>query len=371
MPWSNQSGGGGWKGGSGGGGPWGQGPQGGGPRSPELEEFLKRSQDKLKQALPGGGGIPGPVLFFGALALAAVIGFYMFTASINSGEIGVVTRFGKYIPERLMTPGLHWRLPPGIENVDIVQFTAVRVTPVGMTGSLNRGGRSLPRESLMLTGDENIVDLEFQVQWSVTDAAAFLFNIQNPEVTVKEVAESAMREVIGQRDIVSIITKDRPMIATSVKALMQDTLDRYKAGVLIKEIQLQKTDPPEPVIEAFNDVQKAQTDQETMRNEATAYANKVVPEARGEAERILQGAQAYKEKVVADANGQTSRFTRIYEEYKKAPEVTRRRMFLETMEQVLGGMDKVIIDNKAGGNGVVPYINLQELSRSKKPEGGQ
>jgi membrane protease subunit HflK len=366
MPWSNQSGGG---GGRRGGGPWGQGPSGGPQHQPDLEELLKRSQDKLKQVIPGGSGVPGPFLmFFLAVAAAAVVAFYAFTFRVNPDELGVVMRFGK--PIRSEPPGLHFRLPYPIEEVRLPKVTRQNIIEVGMRSGVSTRGfaggvRDVPEESLMLTGDENIVDVDFVVFWRIKDAQAYLFNIQNPEVTVKEVAESAMREIVGQNNIQPILTEARQKTEQAVQKLMQDVLDHYKAGIRIDQVQLQKVDPPTQVIDAFRDVQAARADQERLQNEAFSYANKVVPEARGEAERILQGARAYKEQTVAEATGQTARFIKVYDEYKKAPEVTRKRMYLETMERVLGGTDKIILDSK-GGQGVVPFLPLDQLQKKKE-----
>jgi membrane protease subunit HflK len=264
-------------------------------------------------------------------------------------------------------------LPYPIEEVRLPKVTRQNIIEVGMrSGSSGRGFaggmRDVPEESLMLTGDENIVDVDFVVFWRIKDAQQYLFNIQNPEITVKEVAESAMREIVGQSNIQPILTEARQKTEQAVQKLMQDTLDFYRAGIRIDQVQLQKVDPPAQVIDAFRDVQAARADKERLQNEAAAYANRVIPEARGEAERILQAARAYREQTVAEATGQTARFLKVYEEYKKAPEVTRKRMYLETMERVLGGTDKVILDSK-GGQSVVPLLPLDQLQKSK--EGGK
>jgi modulator of FtsH protease HflK len=370
MPWSSQNGGsGGWKGG--GGGPWGQGPSGG--QSPDLEELLKRSQDRLKQAMPGGG-LSGGFLALIILVGVAVVAFYSFTVSVRPDEQGVVLRFGKY--DRQLTPGLNFRWPYPVETVYLPQVTRVNRVEIGMratasTSMFGGGGevvRDVPEESLMLTGDENIVDVDFVVFWRIKDAAAYLFNIQNPQTTVKDVAESAMREIVGQNDIQPILTKNRRETEDGVRNLMQRTLDHYGAGVQITQVQLQKVDPPSQVIDAFRDVQAARADQERLQNEADAYANRIVPEARGDAQRILQAAQGYKEQTVAEARGRTDRFLKVYEEYAKAPDVTRRRMFLETMERVMGSTEKIIIDEKAQGTGVVPYLPLGESSKRQQPQ---
>jgi modulator of FtsH protease HflK len=370
MPWSSQNGGGGgWKGG--GGGPWGQGPSGG--QSPDLEELLKRSQDRLKQAMPGGG-LSGGFLALIILIGAAVVGFYSFTVSVLPDQQGVVLRFGEY--NRQLAPGLNFRWPYPVETVYLPPVTRVNRVEIGMratpTSSMFGGGsevvRDVPEESLMLTGDENIVDVDFVVFWRIKDAGHFLFNIQNPQSTVKDVAESAMREIVGQNDITPILTRNRRENEDAVRNLMQRTLDTYGAGIQITQVQLQKVDPPSQVIDAFRDVQAARADQERLQNEADAYANRLVPEARGEAQRILQAAEGYKEQTVAEANGRSDRFLKVYDEYAKAPEVTRRRMFLETMERVFGATDKIIIDEKASGSGVVPYLPLNEINRPQQPQ---
>src|SRR5947199_7315977 len=232
---------------------------------------------------------------------------------------------------------------------------------------LRRGAtvRDVPEESLMLTGDENIVDVDFSVLWRIkpNGVGEYLFNIQNPEGTVKAVAESAMREVIGRSDIQPILTGARQGIETGVQELMQKTLDTYGAGVLVQQVQLQKVDPPAQVIDSFRDVQAARADLQRAQNEAQTYANRVVPEARGRAAQVTQSAEAYREQTVADARGRAARFTKVLDEYKKAPDVTRQRLYLETMERVFGGIDKVIIDQSStgqpgSGSGVVPVLPL-------------
>ncbi|MDX2202699.1 MAG: FtsH protease activity modulator HflK [Hyphomicrobiaceae bacterium] len=361
MPWSNQSGGG-RKPGSGG--PWGQMPPGG-SNQPDLEELLKRGGDRLKQVMPAGSGLPGPIVLLVAVILAGIVAFYAFTFKVDPDEVGVVMRFGRV--HRQEPPGLHFRLPPPIEEVHRPKVTKVNIIEVGMTSSVSSRGyanvtRDVPEESLMLTGDENIVDIHFVVQWRIRDAQKFLFNLQNQERTVKDVAEGAMREVVGQSNIQPILTEARQKTEQSVLKMMQEVLDGYNAGIKIDEVRLQKVDPPTQVIESFRDVQAARADRERYQNEAAAYASKVIPEARGEAERILQGARGYREQTVAEANGQTSRFLKVLEEYKKAPDVTRKRIYLETMERVLGGVDKIIIDPKAGP-GVVPYLSLDPQTK--------
>ena len=367
MPWNNQSGGGGggpW--GSGPRGPWGSGPQSQGPRPPDLEEFLRRSQEKLRHLMPGNlGGRSIALIAVAAIVLWGFSGFFR----VEPDELGVVLRFGSFVRE--VQPGLNYHLPYPIESALTPQALRVNKIDIGMRVSedTRRGTttRDVPEESRMLTGDENIVDVDFSVLWKVkpTQVGDFLFNVQSPEGTVKAVAESAMREVIGQSNIQPILTGARQNIETAVQALLQKILDGYGAGIQIQQVQLQKVDPPAQVIDAFRDVQAARSDLERAQNEAETYANRVVPEARGRASRIIQDAEAYRQQTVADANGQTSRFLQIYDQYKKAPDVTRERMYLETMEHVLGSTDKTIIDTgPQGGTGVVPYLPLNSLTQS-------
>lgn len=375
MPWSNQSGGGPW--GQGPRGPWGGGPQSSGPTPPDLEDLIRRGQDKLKNVLPGGGGLGGRGIALGGIVLVGLwllSGFYR----VEPDEQGVVLRFGKFV--QTTQPGLNYHLPWPIESALTPKVTTVNRIDIGMrtTEDPRRGGatvRDVPEESLMLTGDENIVDIDVTVFWQIANAGEYLFNIQNPEGTIKAVAESAMREVVGRTDIQPILTGARQAIESGVQELMQKTLNAYSAGVLVRQVQMQKVDPPSQVIDAFRDVQAARADAERLQNEARTYANRVVPEARGEATRITQAAEGYRERTVADARGQAARFLAIYEQYKLAPEVTRQRMYLETMERVFGGMDKVIIDQGVqggqGGTGVVPFLPLDALQRRPQAQGAQ
>jgi membrane protease subunit HflK len=361
MPWSNQ-GGGPW--GSGGKGPWGSGPQQSGPTPPDLEEFLRRSQDRLRTVLPGGN-LGGKGIGLIALAAMVIWGFSGFFR-VDPDELGIVLRFGQYV--RDAKPGLNYHLPYPVESALTPKVTRVNRIDIGMRSAEDprRASRDIPEESLMLTGDENIVDVDFSVFWLIKPDGAgdYLFNIQQPEGTVKAVAESAMREVIGHSEIQPILTGARATIETAVQALMQSTLDHYGAGIQVTQVQLQKVDPPAQVIDSFRDVQAARSDAERAQNEAQTYANRVVPEARGRAAQITQAAEAYREQTVAEATGQTSRFLKVYDEYKKAPSVTRERMYLETMERLFNGTDKIIMDSGSGGqNGVVPYLPLNELTR--------
>jgi membrane protease subunit HflK len=376
MPWQNQGGGGPW--GSGGGGPkgkspWGSGPQSSGPTPPDLEDLLRRGQDRLKTIIPGGGFSGWGVLLVVAAAIIiwGLSGFFR----VQSEELGVVMRFGKHV--RTVQPGLNYHLPYPIEAVLLPKALRVNTISIGMrlVEDSRRGTtmRDVPEESLMLTGDENIVDVDFTVLWRIKPDGIgdYLFNIQNPEGTVKAVAESAMREVIGRSNIQPILTGARNNIELAVQELMQKTLDEYGAGIGIQQVQMQKVDPPAQVIDAFRDVQAARADLERLQNEAQTYANRVIPEARGRSAQIIQNAEAYREQTVAEAKGQSSRFLKIYDEYKKAPEVTRERIYLETMERVLTGTDKIILDSGNSGGGVVPYLPLSELSRKPAPQGQQ
>ena len=387
MPWSNQSGGSGGSGGGGGpwgnrgggngggGGPWGGGG-GGGPSGqggpgvpPDLEAILRKGQDRLKNILPGGagGGMSGKgVVLLGLLAVFGWLATGFFT--VRPDEIGIKTVFGRYTTKT--APGLDWNWPAPIGSVIKPRVTQINRMEIGSALVTNQRGQQVQRQSnedsLMLTGDGNIVDVAFQVQWQIDPARPedFVFNIQNPESNIRAVAESSMREAIGRRAIQPILTTDRVPIETEVRTLVQDTLNSYKAGVLVSGLQMLKSDPPAQVIEAFRDVQAAQQDQSRLRNEAETYASRVVPEARGQAARVVQEAEAYRERSVAEATGQASRFTQIYAQYRLAPEVTRERLFLETMERVFGGMDKVIIDQNSGsGSGVVPFLPLDQLQR--------
>ena len=377
MPWSNQ-GGGPW--GSGGSkGPWGQGPQSSGPTPPDLEDLLRRSQDKLKSVLPGGnlGGRGVLLIVLVGVLVWGVSGFF----KVEPDELGAVLRFGKYT--RDAQPGLNYHLPYPIETVLTPKVTRVNRIDIGMRlvedpRRTSQQIRDIPEESLMLTGDENIVDVDVSVFWQVKAGGAgdYLFNIQNPEGTVKAVAESAMREVVGRSDIQPILTGARQSIETSVHELMQKVLDTYQAGVQVTQVQMQKVDPPAQVIESFREVQAARADLVRLQNEAETYANQKVPDAKGAASKILQDAEAFKSQTVAEATGQASRFGKVYEEYKKAPQVTRQRLYLETMERVFGGTDKIILDSGSsgqGGNnsGVVPILPLNEMIRRPATGGTQ
>jgi membrane protease subunit HflK len=384
MPWSNQ--GGGWQGGGGGGrGPWGQGSGGGrgpgggngggfggGPNPPSLEEILRRSQDKFRGMLPGGdiSGRGILLLILVAVAIWLGTGFYR----VDTDEQGVVLRFGKV--HSVTEPGLRYRLPWPVDSVLTPKVTTVNREEIGFRSlgdSPTRGAqtRDVPEESLMLTGDENIVDIDFTVLWQVKDAGQYLFNVVDPSRTIKQVAESAIREVVGKNNIQFILTEGRTKIADDTRRVMQAVLDGYNAGVVITQVALQRTEPPASVIDAFRDVQAAQADRERAQNEAEAYRNDIVPRARGEVQRLLQQAEAYKQETIANAQGDASRFTQVYNEYRLAKDVTAKRLYLETMEQILSGSNKVIVDSQGGANGVVPYLPLPELQKQRQAPAAQ
>ena len=364
MPWNSQ--GGGWQGG-GGPGPWGGRP-GGGQQPPDLEELLRRSQEKVKNLFPGGG--PSSVGSKGLLLIGlAIVGLWLASGiyTVQPDEQGLVTRFGEWT--RTTTPGLRYHLPTPIEAVEKVPVTRVNRVEIGFRSAgqpattRTTSARDVSDEALMLTGDENIIDINFVVLWRIGSASDFRFNVRDPENTVKAAAESVMREIIGQTPIVEATTEGRRAIELRAREQLQALMTEYGTGILIDEVQLQKADPPAEVIDSFRDVQRAQADRERAQNEAEAFANDISPRARGEAERVLQEAQAYRQEATARATGEAQRFKSILAEYLKAEDVTARRLYLETMEEVLKGGTKVIIDEKQGANGVVPYLPLPELGR--------
>ncbi len=359
MPWKQQGGGGGLGGGQG---PWGSG--GGGGRPPDFEDMLRRGQDRIKRIVPGGLGSGRGIIFLiiGAVALWLLSGFYR----VQPDEQGVVLRFGEWV--KTTPPGLNYHLPGPIESVETPKVTRVNRIEIGQR-SVGENDRSLavrdiPEESLMLTGDENIVDIDFTVFWVIKDAGQFLFNIRNPEATVKLSSESAMREVIGQTPIQSALTEGRNQIEEATLKRVQELLDSYQAGIEMRRVQLLKVDPPGPVIDAFIDVQRARADLERLRNEAEAYRNDILPRARGEAEKQIQDAHAYREQIVNKSQGEAERFLKVLQSYRLAKEVTTQRIYLETLEEVFSGMNKIIIDSSAArGGGVVPYLPLPEIQK--------
>src|SRR5210317_229136 len=328
-----------------GGSPWGTPPGGGngngsgrGPTPPDVDKIIRELQDKIKNFLPGGKSSSGKSLILGLIIIAFVwlaSGLYR----VLPDEQGVVLRFGKFV--KTTQPGLNYHIPFPVESVLTPKVTKVNRIDIGF-----RSER----------------DIDFSVFWVIKDAGNFLFKIQDPEGTVKAAAETAMREVIAKSDIQPILTEGRSNIEIETQEIIQTILDDYESGIQITQVQTQKADPPDQVINAFRDVQAARADMERAKNEAEAYANDVIPRARGEAQKILQAAEAYKKEVVAKSEGEASRFLAIYNEYKNAKAVTQERMYLETMEKVLADIDKVIIENN-GGSGVVPYLPLPELKK--------
>ncbi len=366
-PWG-QGGGSGGGGGGGGGGPWGSGGGGGGKEPPDLEDILKRGQDRVKQVMDGGGLPTGPILLLVGAALTAFIAWNAFFFRVNADEVAAVLRFGEF--SRQEGPGLHSRLPYPIDEVRTIKVTDQKIMDISTKPT--NAAQSNTKE-MMLTADENIVDVRFNVLWRIKldqdSIKLYLFNIQNPDQTVREVAESVMREVVGLTPLLPLLTEARLEVQKSVQERMQTILDQYGAGVRIDQVQLREVDPPSSVIASFRDVQAAAQERETKIKEAQKYAEQIVTVTKGEADRIKALAQGYKDQTVAEATGQAARFIKVYDEYKKAPEVTRQRLYLETMERVLGGADKFIIDQRQG-QGVVPYLPLNELATARpKPTG--
>ena len=366
MPWNDKNGGGGgpWKpSGQGpwGQGPWGQGSGGGNGSPPDLEELLQRAKDRLLAFVPGGGFSGGGVLallIVGAI-LWALTGFY----TVGPNEVALKMTFGRFVGKT--GPGLGYNWPYPIGSVHNLPVTNQNLIDIGATsGGGGRTSTPVPEESLMLTGDENIADVKFRVIWQIDPEHPedFEFNLVNQRETVKAVAESAIREIVGQRQIQSIVTNDRSYIEREAPVRIQNVLNEYQAGIKILQVQLLDVSWPPQVIASVKDVTAAQQEMQRLGNQADAYANKVVPEARGQAAAIVQQAEGYREQTVAEAKGQASRFSQIYEQYKLAPDVTRQRMYLETMERVLGGADKVILD-PGNGAGPVTYLPLDQLGR--------
>jgi len=351
-----------------GGSPWGAPPGGGngsgrgGQRPPNIDEVVEKIQKLINKFLPGGKSSGRKPIIFGLILLVALWAFSGLYRVLPD-EQGVVLRFGKFVSTT--QPGLNYHIPYPIETVLTPKVTKVNRIDVGFRSASDSGRSSgigdVPEESLMLTGDENIVNIDFSVFWVIKDAGKFLFKIQSPVETVKAAAETAMREVIAKSQLQPILTEGRSSIEIETQEIIQGILDEYESGIQVTQVQTQKADPPDQVIDAFRDVQAARADMERSKNEAEGYANDVIPRARGDAAKILQEAEAYKQQVVAAAEGEASRFIAIYNEYAKAKKVTQERMYLETMEKVLADINKVIIDKKSGG--VVPYLPLPELSK--------
>ena len=368
MAWNIQRGGSPWGGGGGGGG---QGPWGGGPgrqQPPDIEEMLRRSQDRFKRFIPSGGGGAKRItmIVLAAIVLWLATGFY----TVQPDEQGVALVFGKLFKKT--GPGLNYNLPSPIGTVLRPKVTIVNQVQVGFrTASARSGGttRAVPEESLMLTGDENIIDVRSVTFWVIKDAEKFLFNVRNPELTVKAASESAMREILGKNQFEFIRTRGRDRMSAEAIKLTQTILDDYQSGIEITDVVVQDINPPASVLDSFRDVQAARADMERAINEATAYLNEITQRAQGEAAKITNGAEAFKAETIAIADGESQRFISVLKQYNNDKVVTKRRMYLETMKGVMSGMDKVLIDNSKGGSGVVPYLPLPELQNRPRTGG--
>jgi modulator of FtsH protease HflK len=346
--------------------PWGQRrrPDAGGP---DLDRIVRNLQQRFASLFGGRGG-GGRTSGFGlgliiaaALFIWLITGFYI----VNQGERGVVLRFGK--KSEITNAGLHWHLPYPVEKVEKVNVEKVSTVEIGYRSNPRTGVNSkVPKEALMLTQDENILDIEFAVQYKIKDAADYLFNVRDPETTIVQATESAVREVVGKTTLDFALTEGRDQVARSARELLQQILDKYNTGVQIVTVETQKAQPPDEVKPAFDDAVKAREDEQRLKNEAEAYANDVVPRARGAAARMLQEAEGYKASVIARAEGDTRRFSQIAGEYAKAPAVTRERLYIETMEQVLSNTTKIFVDQKAGNNLI--YLPLDKLIPLGEPE---
>ncbi len=357
MPWDNNTGGGGRN--NNGGGPWGQAPQGGGgggngPRrggTPSLEDILNRGRNSIQGGIPGGGG------WIFAAVVAVVVVFWLFNSiyTIDPQEVGVETTFGKPSDE-LSQSGLHflWWPVQSVERVNLSQNT----TEIGSNTTTRN---SSANDGVMLTADQNIVEAKFSVFWTVSDPKAYLFKVRDPDDMVRATAESAMREVVGRSPATEVFRSNRSGIETEVAEIIQNILDSYDLGVHVDAVKVENVAPPTEVAEAFAEVQRAQQDQQKFQEDARTYANNLLGNARGQAAKVREDAAAYKSRVVQEAEGEAARFISIYNQYAKAPQVTRDRLYLETMEQVLGGASKVVVEPGVSGQGVVPYLPLPGL----------
>lgn len=369
---------------AGSGGPWGGGGSDGGddnerpggrggrrpgegPQIPDVEQIVRKGADQLRVLMGGrgggprgpaggGGGPQGPQITRGTLGLGvlAAVGLWAFASfyTVKPEEKSVELLLGKF--SSIGEPGLNFA-PWPVVTADVIPVTPERTEDIGV----GRGGAD---SGLMLTGDENIVDIDFQVVWNISDPTKYLFNLRDPDLTIKAVAESAMREIIAQSQLAPILNRDRGIIAERLKDLIQTTLDSYDSGLNVVRVNFDRADPPREVIDAFKNVQSAEQQRDRLQKEADAYANTVLAGARGQAAQLLEEAEGYRAQVVNEAEGEASRFSAVLAEYQKAPEVTRKRLYIETMEEVLGQVDKVILDDK-GGQGVVPYLPLNEIVR--------
>ncbi|WP_291732637.1 FtsH protease activity modulator HflK [Leisingera sp. F5] len=341
------------------------------PQIPEIDELVKKGQEQLRVLMGGRGGSGGrggrgggsggggPLFTKGTLGLAVIAGAVLWGFAsfytVKPEEQSVELFLGEYSSTGL--PGLNFA-PWPLVTKEILPVTREQTEDIGVGG-----GRS-SEAGLMLTGDENIVDIDFQVVWNINDPAKFLFNLRDARTTIRAVSESAMREIIAQSELAPILNRDRGSIASRLQELIQFTLDDYDSGINIIRVNFDKADPPASVIAAFRDVQAAEQERDRRQNEADAYANNALAEARGQAAELLERAEGYRARVVNEAQGEASRFSAVLTEYQKAPEVTRKRLYIETMEKVLSRVDKIILDEQSGeGQGVVPYLPLNELRR--------
>ena len=356
MAWNNQ--GGPWGGGKS---PWGRGsgPSGGGNRPPDFEEMLRRGQDRMKSVLPGGlgSGRGLAVLIVAIIAIWGATGLYV----VNPGQVGVNMVFGEFASQT--EPGWHWNPPWPVGYVIKPDVSQRKRTEIGFNSiSGTDTDREVPEESLMLTGDENIVDVRVIVLWRIEDVGKYLFKIDQPETSVKNAAEAALREIVGQSRFQETTTEKRGEIEARAKELAQKILDSYESGVRIEELSMQKVDAPQEVRDAFLDVQRAKADRVSSVNQAQAYVNKILQDAQGQAVQIVKQAEAYKAQKVALAQGDAQRFLSVYEQYRLNPAITERRLYLDTMSEVFGNMNKVLVDpNASGSGGVVPYLPLEQL----------
>lgn len=369
MPWSDQGGGGQgpWGGGGSGGGrgnsPWGR--PGGGPNPKDIEDMLRRGQQRFRGMIPGGFGGP-KLIVLGIVVLLgvwAVNGFYR----VQPNQQGIELVFGRFtgVPTE---PGLHWNWPSPIGNVYLPNVTLENRIEIGFRSSGDGSARSsssrdVPEESQMITGDENLIDIDFVVFWRIADAAKYLFTLRDPDQTVKVASEAVMRDIIGGTRIQDALTDRRGPIESEAQIQLQRLVDEYGAGIEIRQVQLLEVDPPGQVIDAFNEVTRAKQDLERMKNEAEAYRNDVVPRARGEAAQVVEEADAYRQEVVNRAQGDGNRFDSVYQAYTQSKDVTTQRIYLETLEEVMRNVNKVIIDDSASGGGVVPYLPLPEIQK--------
>jgi membrane protease subunit HflK len=391
MAWNNQ--GGPWGGGSGGGGssgggsggqgggqtPWGRKPNGGdGKQGPDFDDLLRRGQNRMRSIFPGGiGGFPAIAALIG---LALILWLFSGLYRVNPSQVGVELAFGKYHGP-VTQPGLHWNWPSPIGDVVTPDVNTRNRVEIGFRSNLgNNGDVDVSEESLMLTGDENIVDIQAVVLWRIDDVEKYLFDIRDPNAdiddtdrvtkdqTVKNAVEAAIREIVGQSTFEYAITDGRSQIEAKSEALAQSILDSYNSGIRIEQMSMQKADAPQEVVDAFRDVQKAKADKVSLVNEAQAYFNQMTQDAEGQATQLIRQSEAYKQEKVANAQGDTQRFLSIYDQYKLNPEITERRLYLETMERVMGGMNKVLVTGDGKG-GAIPYLPLDQLLKNQVKSG--